>query len=155
MPQLKSIRLAIELATLQRDECAKLLARFRRNLDFANEQMAQLEGYAAETDGRWMGAPPGMFSAELIRHHYQFMDRLQQAITLQNGALAGVQGQIDQATKDLLQAEFRLAGLNQILDARLKEQAQVQKRRDQSHTDEFASMAYARSGARNVQGETP
>ena len=83
MSQHKSIRLAIELATRQRDEAARAVAHMNRNLGFARDQMAQLDGYAADTDARLIGARDGVLSAELIRHHYQFMDRLQQAISLQ------------------------------------------------------------------------
>ena len=154
MPQLKSILLAIELATRSRDDAAKALVQVTRNLGFSEEQMEQLEGYSSDTDSRWISAPAGMFSAEMIRHHYQFMDRLQQAIGLQTGVIAEAHNQVDQASRNLLQAEFRLSGLNQILKARQASLAQRNKRREQTVTDEFAAMAFFRSKGSTVHGET-
>jgi flagellar FliJ protein len=154
MAELRSILLAIEHATRQRDELVKVAARAKRNVGFAEDQMAQLQGYATETDSRWTGAAPGVLSAELIRHHYQFMDRLQQAIGMQSGVLANSRRQLELANKTLLQAEFRLSGLNQILKTRQTALLRKQERREQRQTDEFAAMLYTRARASAVSGET-
>ena len=53
MSELRSIHLAIELATRQRDVLAKNHAQAIRNMDFAKSQMGQLQNYALDTDGRW------------------------------------------------------------------------------------------------------
>jgi flagellar FliJ protein len=153
MSDLRSVLLAIEHATLRRDEFAKAAARVERSLGFARDQMAQLEGYAVDTDGRWTGSATRTLSVELVRHHYQFMNRLQQAIGLQSGVVANVGLQLEQAKTNLLQAEFRLSGLKQILKAR---QAAVQldkRRREQRHTDEFAALQHARNRAQPMSGE--
>jgi flagellar FliJ protein len=155
MSELKSISLAIELATRRRDEFAKALARVRRVLGSSQDQMAQLQGYAGDTDARWMGSSTTIvLSAELIRHHYQFMDRLQQAIVMQAGVLTNGGRQVEQAEKALVQAEFRLAGLNQVLKTRQAAAQLVQKRREQRMTDEFAGQQHARKMARSMSGET-
>ena len=72
MSQLRSILLAIEQATRQRDDAVKVVLRVKRNLGFVQDQMGQLQGYAGDTDARWTGSASGALSAELIRHHYQF-----------------------------------------------------------------------------------
>jgi flagellar FliJ protein len=154
MSQMKSILLAIELATRRRDEYAKSLASSRRTHGFAQDQMAQLQGYAQDTDARFIGSTTVILSAELIRHHYQFVERLQQAITLQTSVLENSNRQIGQIEKALLEAEFRLAGLNHILKARQAALQLIQKRREQRATDEFASMQHARTKARALSGET-
>ena len=120
MSQLKSVLLAIEHATIHRDELAQGAARVERNLQFARQQLAQLEGYAADVDARWIGSAAREISAQIICHQYQFMDRLQQAITMQSDVLAQSAGQLEQAKARLLQAEVRLLGLNQILKTRQK-----------------------------------
>jgi flagellar FliJ protein len=154
MSQLKSILLAIELATRRRDELVKMAANARNSLGFAQGQMAQLQGYAADTDARFIGSESRVLSAELIRHHYQFMERLQQAINLQSGALSQSDHQVALAEKALLQAEFRLAGLSHILKTRQAAMQLTQKRREQRATDEFASMQHARTKARSTSGES-
>jgi flagellar FliJ protein len=153
MSQLKSIQLAIELATVKRDACAKAVAQALRTVDFSRNQMAQLEGYAGDTDARWTGSSSGVLSGELIRHHYSFMDRLQQAITLQRDVLVNTGLQVEHGQRALLQAEFRLAGLNHLLKTREAALLVHHKRREQRQTDEFASMQYARHKAQSMNGE--
>jgi flagellar FliJ protein len=153
MSALKSVLLAIEHASIQRDEMAKATARVERNLGFAHEQMAQLQGYAADTDRRWTGSSSRALSGELVRHHYQFMDRLQQAIGLQSDVIVGVVRQLEQAKLNLLQAEFRLSGLNQILKVRQAGLQRVKRRSEQRQTDEYAALVYSRNKARPMSGE--
>ena len=153
MSGLKSVLLAIEHATLRRDELAKTAARIERTLGFARDQMAQLQGYAADTDTRWTGSASRGLSVELVRHQYQFMDRLQQAIALQAGVLASTGQQLDFAKTSLLHAEFRLSGLSQILKTRQAVLVIKERRREQRQTDEFAAMQYARNGVLPMSGE--
>ncbi|MCF8155785.1 MAG: flagellar export protein FliJ [Rhodoferax sp.] len=153
MSQLRSVLLAIEHATIHRDELAQVVARVERNLQFAHQQLGQLEGYAADTDARWISSAAREISAQIIRHQYQFMDRLQQAIVMQTGVISGVVQQLEQAKRNLLQAEFRLSGLNQILKTRKAALLRVQQVREQRQTDEFAAMQHARNRATPMSGE--
>jgi len=153
MSALKSVQLAFELATRDRDDLAKIVARVERNLVFGHNQMTQLEGYAAETDSRWVGSASRALSQELIRHHYQFMDRLQQAIALQSGNIANTERQLEQAKGNLLRAELRLSGLNQVLKSRQATLMRTEQRREQHQTDEFAAMQHARNRAQPMSGE--
>lgn len=150
---LKSIILAIELATRQRDELVKAVGKAERNVRFAKDQMAQLEGYVADTDNRWLGATSGARTSELVRHHYQFMDRLQQAVGLQSGVIGNTLRQLESANKALLQAEFRLSGLNTILKARQDVLLRAQRRREQREVDEFAAQKYIRTHTSPITGE--
>ena len=153
MSQLSSVILAIEHATIRRDALVQVAVRVERNLEYANQQLAQLEGYAADTDARWIGSATREISAQIIRHQYQFMDRLQQAIVMQTGVIAGVVAQLNQAKANLLQAEFRLSGLDQILKTRKASLLRTQQQREQRQTDEFASMQHARNRAMPMSGE--
>lgn len=154
MSSFHAIALAIDLATRQRDGQAQKLAQVLRNVAVANDQMAQLTGYAADTDARWTagGSVVGL-SAELIRHHCQFMDRLQGAVQLQRGVIADLEAQVGTTRQALLQAEYRLAGLNKVLQSRKAQHANQLARREQRMTDEFAAQRHARNGAARL-GET-
>ncbi len=154
MTRCRAIELAIELATRQRDELAKRHAQAVRNLEFANQQMAQLQGYAQEVDARLLAQGAASMAIELVQNHYQFTERLQQAVTLQEGVIINMQRLCDNAHRALLQGEFKLAGLKQVLQTR---QAAVQKtlaRREQRATDEFAAMRHIQRSAERSQGET-
>ncbi len=153
MSELKSIHLAIEHATLKRDEMLKAAARVERSLAFARDQLGQLETYAGDTDRRWVASSSRSLTAELVHHQYQFMERLQHAITLQTDVIAKITAQLQQARGHVMQAEVRLAGLKQILHTRQVAVVQRQRRREQRQTDEFAAMLFSRNRARPMSGE--
>jgi flagellar FliJ protein len=155
MSRIHSLSLAIELAQKHQEEAMKALARVRSDLAFANDQMAQLEAYAIDTDSRWTHAPNGALSAEMIRHHYQFMGRLQHAIRLQVDVISEVQCRIDLAKKNLVEKEIRLAALGQVLESRRDVLALAKKRHEQRVTDEFAAMAFGRKIAQAQKGDYP
>jgi len=153
MAENKSIGLAIELATRQRDELAKSHGQAQRNLASAKDQLANLAGYAGETDKRWTGTTQVAISAEILHHHYQFSERLQQAMAMQDGVIANLTVQREAAHRALLQAEFRLSGLNQVLQKRLDEALLRRKRSEQRHTDEFAALRHLHNKAALMHGE--
>lgn len=153
MTNLSGIQLAIELATKQRDICQRRLAMLERHSASALGQMEQLRSYAADKDAGWVDAMPGTFSGELIRHHYQFMGRLQQAMEMQTEAIVQANGQVNEARALLGGAEIRLEGLSRILKLRISAKDLVLKRREQKQTDDFASQQYARKRVETEQGE--
>jgi len=140
MPKFRSIRLAVDLATAKRDQALAVLQTQRRNHAFAQSQMDQLQQYATETEQRWTVGAQKSTTPELMHHHYQFMARLQQAVVLQQGALATSASKVHAAEQQLLQAEFRIASLKVVLANRQCELATLQQRQEQKQMDEFASM---------------
>lgn len=153
MADLSGIQLAIELATKQREGCHRKLAMLERHSNSAQGQMEQLRNYAADKDAGWIEAAPGAFSGELIRHHFQFVGRLQQAIEMQTGVLDRASVQVRDARTMLASAEIRLEGLNRILKLRMSAKDLLLKRREQKQTDDFASQQYARKRSQLEQGE--
>lgn len=153
MSALKSIHLAIELATRQRDGVRKKQAHAIRALNFVKGQLAQLESYAGETDSRLTRPGSVALSVELLRHHYQFVDRLQSAIVLQLTAVENAVRHVEQVQAELVQAELRLTGLNKVLQAREAVLLQAGKRREQRATDEFATLQFARIRVGSVLGD--
>jgi flagellar FliJ protein len=83
------------------------------------------------------------------------MGRLQQAIGLQSGVMSGSGQQVEKAKQLLLQAEGRLAGLNQVLKIRQADLLLIEARREQRQTDEFAAMQHARNQLTSRTGENP
>jgi flagellar protein FliJ len=154
MPQFRALQLAITLATRQRDALAQKHAQAQRTLDFARGQMDQLQSYAGETDARWMRHGQVSVAPELMHHHYQFMDRLQHAVRLQEGVLANLEKQLQSTHQALLQAEVRLAGLDHLLQTRRLALAQRQQRQEQRITDEFASLRYLQRRHTPLTGDT-
>ena len=151
MPKFRALELAIEQATKQRDEQARRHAQAQRALEYGQGQLGQLQNYANDTDARWIGGQSVNLSVELIKHHYQFMERLQNAVGMQQGVIGNLERQRTYAHQQLLQAEYRLAGFKQVLKTRRASLDVVQQRRDQRATDEFAAMRHSRDRAQTEE----
>ncbi len=145
MSGVKSVLLAIQVATLRRDQAAATLLKMQQSQAFAQEQMSQLQTYADETEARWAKAAQISVTPEMMRHHYQFMDRLQQAVILQEGVLGQWGSKVERARKHWLETEFRVTSLKQVLKSKEAELAMVQGRREQKEMDEFAAMQTRRT----------
>lgn len=153
MSALKSVVLAIGVATRQRDLAGKQLVQAQRTCQFAQGQLDQLESYAADSESRWMASAQISMSPELLQHHYQFMDRLRHAIGLQYGVMGDLERQRDAVKKVALDAEFRLAGLQRVMHKIQADLAKVMAKREQKQMDEFAAMQFARVKSRPRHGE--
>ncbi len=144
MSTLSGLQVAIDLATRQRDDAGQALAQVVRRFDHAQLQMEQLRSYAADTSSRWSVAAQASATPQIVGHYYQFMERLDQTIAMQEGAIAEVQRQREAARKVLLEAEVRMAGLNRLLDKRRVELARAQEQREQRQSDELAAQMHRR-----------
>lgn len=153
MGNLSGLVLAIELATEQRDACQGRLAMAKRIVYQDKDQLSQLQVYANDKDTCWLQSGSKHFSGELVKHHYQFMDRLQQAMALQSDVIRSSESAVEKVVSALLEYEIRLAGFKEVLNFRLRAKDALQKRREQKQTDEFASQRYSRQRAENEKGE--
>lgn len=136
----KTLLLAIDLATTRRDEAQAYLQNMLQAQAHALDQMQQLQQYAVETEQRWLQGAQVSTTPEMLRHHYQFIGRLNQAIVLQEGVLANYAQRIEVARQQLLQAECRLSGFKQVLATRRLALAKTRQRQEQKQMDEFASQ---------------
>ncbi|NBX20778.1 MAG: flagellar export protein FliJ [Betaproteobacteria bacterium] len=153
MADSSGLLLAISLAERKRDEVIRALAQSQQNVQAAIGQLDQLRSYAGDTDQRWVSTGSVGLSVELIKHHYQFSGRLQQAISMQDGVIANLQRQVEGVKQQLQLAESRLSGLNSVLKKRRAEAERIAQRRDQAQMDEMAAQLFARTRAQQTQGE--
>ena len=155
MTAVTSVQLATDVATRRRDEAGVELVQAQRTHRFAQDQLDQLEVYSSETMARWTASAQVSATPELMRHHYQFMDRLHHAIGLQRVVLVKVSVQVESANQVLLQAEFRLAALKQVLARKKAEVMAQQLKREQKQMDEFAALQFARALRNSNVGDQP
>jgi flagellar FliJ protein len=154
MSSLKSLSIAIELATLARDQAMAQWQNTLKAQAHGRDQMLQLQQYASETEQRWSkGAQQGTTS-ELLHHHYQFMGRLYQAVTLQEATLEAASQRVAIAQRQEVQAEVRLASLQKLLEKRRMEQTRLHQRMEQKHMDEFAAMQTQRRIRQQTEATT-
>lgn len=152
MHHLKGIALAIDLAERQRKAASNGLVQSQRAYGFSQSQLRQLEDYLGDSEARWLKTSQQTLGVERLQGQYGFVDRLRQAIGLQEGVLDQLQEQCDQAKKKSIAAEFRLAILQRMMEKKLALHARAMTRQEQKQTDEFASQQYARANARQQEG---
>ena len=143
MSVMNGLQVAMELAQTRRDAAVQALEKARQNWLSARMQLGQLESYARESGARW-STRSGSCTPELMRHHYQFMERLTHAIALQTGIVAEHQRKVAREAGVLRETETRLESLWQLCFARQREQQQLQGRREQKQTDEYAAHRHRR-----------
>ncbi len=136
--------MAIDLATRQRDDAGQALAQVVRRFDQARMQMDQLHSYAADTASRWSVASQASTTPQIVGHYYQFMERLDQTIEMQQAAIVEVQRQREAARQVLLEAEVRMAGLHRLMQRRRSELARTLEQREQRQSDELAAQMHRR-----------
>ena len=153
MSILNSLSLAIDLATRKRDQAMTLLQQFQRMHDASLDQMAQLEGYAAETELKWTAVAQVGSTPELMGHHYQFMDRLHHAISLQKEVVSGAVQKVEASRRLTMESELRLASLRLALKKKQASIALLNDRHEQKQMDEFAALQSWRMLNLNEIGE--
>lgn len=144
MSSLNALNIAIEAAERKRDAARIALQERQSALQAANAQMEQLQTYAQEMQARW-GAQQGLaVQPEVMHHQYQFMDRLQHAIGLQTRVVSEMEIRQETARQALLAAELRVNSLQKVVQARKRDIALAQMRREQKETDERAAIQFFR-----------
>lgn len=152
MSAIRSIELAIELAVRRRDAAQQQLNQAQQRLQHAKHQLLQLEDYVKETDRRLVGGYVTAVSVEVMRHHYQFMERLTDAIRMQGDVVTGLQGQVRFARAELAKTETAVLGLQGVRSKRLAQLAASAERREQARTDELAMQLHLRNLRQSAQG---
>ena len=118
----------------------KLLQQMQRINDASRDQLLQLEGYAEETELKWVSSAQVGSTPELMGHHFQFMDRLHHAISLQKEVVTGNAQKVDVSRRLTVECELRLASLRLALKKKQTDLALVNGRREQKQMDEFAAL---------------
>lgn len=137
------LQIAVDMARDRRDVAVQWLAQARQKWLAAQVQMEQLQSYAQECTARWAERSQHC-TPELMRHHYQFMARLDHAIALQTGIVRELGQGVERAALPVREAEARLESLQQLLRAREREAQRLAGRREQKQSDELAALLHRR-----------
>ena len=146
MSNLHSLSVAVDAASRKRDAARQVLQDTLAAQQAACAQLSQLQDYARETESRWGMKADTTMQPEVMYHHYQFMDRLAHAASVQTGAVSDQSDRVDDARCALLQAELRLTSLRKVMEKRRHDIELQQMRRDQKQTDERAALQFRNAG---------
>lgn len=138
-----ALGVAEQMARARRDAVAQQLAVARQGWVAAQVQLDQLEGYAQETTARW-GASEARHAPEIMRHHYQFMERLHHTIQMQTGIVEQHAQAVARISVKVREAEQKLEALRQVIASRDLKARQAEQRREQKAADELAAQVHRR-----------
>lgn len=144
MSNLNAILLALDVARRRRDQVVVQLLAVQSQRLAAQGQLNQLDSYALETRDKWAVGARVQTTPEVLHHYHQFMERLQQAIDLQQQALVRHDNALAEQHRVLLQVDIRIAGLERLLEKRHREANRLLSSREQKQLDELAAQQYRR-----------
>ena len=144
MSKLSAITVALDAAKGRREQVVGQMHGAQRLCSGARGQLEQLGSYANETRDKWALASRQTTTPELLLHYNQFMQRLQQALELQQQALARHELALAAQHRVLVQIDVRIAGLERLLDKRQIAARRLVLAREQDQMDELAAQQYRR-----------
>jgi flagellar FliJ protein len=130
---------------IQRRDAAAIELRNAQNaVEQARQQGQALLGYRSEYRQRWQAQFQQRATMDILRCYHGFIERLDQAITSQQGSTEAAERRVVGARERLRQRETRVAMVRKLMERRQLAQLQQQERREQKAFDETAQrMAWA------------
>lgn len=154
MTTIQTLHKVVEIAEKRRDEAVAALAQQERELQIAQDQLQQLQNYAAEAHKRWMARSSGSgVDAQQLFHQNQFMHKIDHAVEFQRSVIASRETQIERCRGQLMVAERDVAGLRKFTERKIQTVQQKQQRQEQKATDEMALSIHLRQSLALAQAK--
>lgn len=132
----QALHTLLEHAEHERDEAIVALRQAEAQAQASEGQAEQLQLYRDEYECRHPARSGRAAPIELLRVHLNFMQRLEQAQSLQSQQLQQSRQRVEQRRKDLLALETRVAAVRKLLQRRQEDQTRISIRLEQRHNDE-------------------
>lgn len=142
----QALHTLLEHAERLRNEALALLLQAEEAARRLQQQALQLVAYREEYRLRQPGLGGRSTSIELLRSHHEFMQRLEQALTQQEGQMALSNNRLTARRAELLALETRVASVRKLLDRRSLEQRRRSDRQEQRISDDAAQHATRNPG---------
>lgn len=136
--RLQALQLLLQHEQQQSDQATLALRRADEASQRARQQHDQLLAYRDEYHARWSAQLRSGSAIAIVLHYRSFMQRLDQAVTLQTRQTELAERQRAQARQQLLECERRAASVRKLLERRGAELAQLARQREQKFSDEQA-----------------
>lgn len=144
---LQALHLLHDQARQERDQAGAALRRCEEMLRRARFQASQLDEYRLEYTQRWSLQFGRHGAIEIVHCYHAFMQRLDEAIVLQQRQTDAAAREVEAARQALLRAELRLASVSKLIERRMLEYERMQWRREQRHGDEIGQQLARRRSA--------
>lgn len=136
--RLQALQLLLRHEQSQSDQALLALRRADEANARALQQHEQLLAYRDEYQARWSAQLRSGSAITIVLHYRSFMQRLDQAVTMQARQTELAERQRGQARQQLLDCERRAASVRKLLERRANELAQIGRQREQKLSDEQA-----------------
>lgn len=155
MTTIQTLNKVVEIAEKRRDEAVAALAQQERELQIAQDQLQQLQTYAAEAQKRFMvrSSSGGGVDAQQLFHQSQFMHKIDHALEFQRSVIANRETLMERCRNQLMVAERDVAGLRKFTERKIQAVQQKQQRQDQKATDEMALTIHLRQSLALAQAK--
>lgn len=136
--RLQSLQLLLQHEQGQTDQAMLALRQADEASAQARTQRDQLLAYRDEYAARWAAQLRSGSTMAILLHYRSFMQRLDQAVTLQSRQAELAERHAVHARQQLLDGERRMASVRKLIERRGAELALGSQRREQKHSDEQA-----------------
>ncbi len=147
----RALAILLQHAEHARDQAQAQCQQARVRLHGLQQQLDQLMGYQRETEARDPTREGRVTGIDALLVHRSFMQRLQQAVDLQQGQLDHVQLQTRALQADLLAAELRVAQVQKLQQRRHQESQRQQERQEQRRSDDAGQQRLHHSRAQAAE----
>ncbi|MEO5735244.1 MAG: flagellar export protein FliJ [Rubrivivax sp.] len=140
----QALNTLLDLAVRQRDAALVALQQADAHSSQLLEQARQLATYRSDTRQRNPATNGRSAAIDLLRCHDGFMQRLEQAVTMQQQSLDVAQRRAVALRCDLLARELRVASVRKLMERRLQVALRSGVQREQRQADEAAAQRFSR-----------
>lgn len=147
----RALDILLQHAELARDQALAAWQQAQARVHALQQQARQLQGYTAETAARDPAREGRSTSMDSLLGHRSFMQRLQQAVALQQAQVDYAQLQAQALQADLLAREMRVAQVQKLQSRRHQETLRQQDRQQQRLSDDAGQQRLHHSRAQAAQ----
>jgi flagellar FliJ protein len=140
---LKSLQIVIDLARRKRDQWGAQVAAAHRELQQAQDQLAQLSHFADEGQTKWLSRAAEGVTPVLMQHHNEFALKIQHAIDFQGRVIGQREGRLQAELGGLQAAERELATLEKVAEHSRLVRQKIAHKAEQKLNDEMAMTMLA------------
>ena len=134
----QALHTLLEHAERQRNDALALLLQAEEAARRLQQQALQVLAYRDEYRQRQPGLGGHSVTIDVLRSHHDFMQRLEQAVTQQQGQTAQAETRVSTRRAALLALETRVASVRKLMERRSKDLLRSHERQEQRLSDDAA-----------------
>ena len=129
MKKSQRLKIVLELAVRREDECAKIMAQGRMQLENEQKKLADLQGYRLEYQANKSRYGSGQFEAGALENLIRFLQSLDMAVSQQELAVENYKKQLSAVKLEWSKRHAKRVNLADLIDKhRVREENELEKK---------------------------